>query len=100
MPLLSTSRFRSVSVAFAFLIGSAGFGAAPTVDKRDYSWANPTPDNLLRELATDRPDATESPFTVDAGHVQIELDLVNYTRNRLDGVRTTEWGVMPFNLRV
>lgn len=53
----------------------------------------------LRELATDRPDATESPFTVDAGHVQVEMDAATYTRNRLDGVRTTEWVIAPFNLR-
>ena len=53
----------------------------------------------LRELTTDRPDATESPFTVDAGHVQLEMDALSYTRNRLDGVRTTEWVFAPFNLR-
>jgi hypothetical protein len=53
----------------------------------------------LRELTTDRPDATESPFTVDPGHVQVEMDAVSYTRNRLDGVRTTEWVLAPFNLR-
>lgn len=53
----------------------------------------------LRELTTDRPDATESPFTVDRGHVQLEMDVASYTRNRLDGVRTTEWAWAPFNLR-
>ena len=53
----------------------------------------------LRELSTDRPDATESPFTVDAGHLQLEMDVASYTRNRLDGVRTTEWVLAPFNLR-
>jgi hypothetical protein len=53
----------------------------------------------LRELTTDRPDATESPFTVDAGHAQLEMDGVSYTRNRLDGVRTTEWVLAPFNVR-
>jgi hypothetical protein len=53
----------------------------------------------LRELTTDRPDSTESPFTVDPGHLQLETDVVSYTRNRLDGVRTTEWAAAPFNLR-
>jgi hypothetical protein len=52
-----------------------------------------------RELSTDRPDATESPFTVEPGRVQLELDAASYTRNRLDGVRTTEWVVAPFNVR-
>lgn len=60
--------------------------------------AAPAP--ALRELSTDRPDATESPFTVDAGRVQLEMDAASYTRNRLDGVRTTEWVVAPFNVRV
>ena len=53
----------------------------------------------LRELTTDRPDATESPFTVDPGHLQLEMNVASYTRNRLDGVRTTEWVFAPFNLR-
>jgi hypothetical protein len=57
------------------------------------------PAGMLRELSTDRPDATESPFTVDAGHFQLEMDVASFTRNRLDGVRTTEWVVAPFNLR-
>lgn len=53
----------------------------------------------LRELNPDRPDATESPFTVDAGHWQIEMDLVSHTRNQLDGTRTRTWDLAPFNLR-
>src|SRR5687768_12670676 len=53
----------------------------------------------LRELTTDRPDSTESPFTVDAGHVQIEMDFLTYGRTRLDGARTVEWEAAPFNLR-
>jgi hypothetical protein len=53
----------------------------------------------LREMSTDRPDTTESPFTVDAGHLQLETDFAVFTRNRLEGVRTTEWVLAPFNLR-
>ena len=37
----------------------------------------------LRELSTDRPDRTESPHTVPAGRMQVELDLVSYTRDRV-----------------
>lgn len=36
----------------------------------------------LRDLTTDRPDVTESPFAVDAGHIQIESTLLGYTRRR------------------
>ena len=31
----------------------------------------------MRDMSTDRPDQTESPYTVDAGHVQVELDVIN-----------------------
>jgi hypothetical protein len=92
-------RHLQLPLGLLLVVTGANASAAFEVDKRAYSWGNPTPDNLLRELATDRPDVTESPFTVDAGHVQLELDLVNYTRNQLDGVRTTEIGVAPLNLR-
>ncbi len=47
---------------------------------------HPTPRERLREMSTDRPDVTESPFTVDAGHAQLELDLASWIRDH----RTSE----------
>jgi len=35
----------------------------------------------IRPLSTDRPDTTESPYTVDAGHFQFELEIGALTRN-------------------
>jgi hypothetical protein len=35
----------------------------------------------LRPLSTDRPDTTESPHTVDAGHFQFEMEIANWTRD-------------------
>jgi hypothetical protein len=35
----------------------------------------------LRSLSTDRPDTTESPFTVDRGHFQLELEMASTTRD-------------------
>ncbi len=52
---------------------------APAADKTRYHLFNPTPRELMRELSTDRPDKTESAYTVDAGHFQIESDLVSYS---------------------
>lgn len=43
---------------------------------------NPVPIDQMRELSTDRPDQTESPYTVDAGHFQIESDIFAFSRNR------------------
>ena len=73
-------------------------------NKRGYNVFNPTPDSLLRELATDRPDKTENPYTVDAGHYQLELDLVNYTydHDNSAGVDRTvrSLAIVPFNFKV
>lgn len=41
---------------------------------------HPTPRDQLRELETDRPDTTESPYSVDAGHFQLEMDAVSGER--------------------
>ncbi|MDD5141177.1 MAG: transporter [Verrucomicrobiales bacterium] len=73
------------------------WGAAP--DKSGYTLFNPVPQELLRELSPDRPDKTESPYTVDAGHFQMEMDFANFTYNQTDGTTTRAWIVAPFNLK-
>lgn len=50
--------------------------------KRQFTLFNPTPNELLREFLTDRPDKTLTPVTVDAGHVQFETDFVTYKFER------------------
>lgn len=65
-------------------------------DKRHYHLFNPTPRELMRDMATDRPDTTESPYTVDAGHLQIELSFIEYTRD----AGADSFSVMPTNFRV
>lgn len=80
--------------------GSGQAAPAPARDKSGYTLFNPTPREALREFSTDRPDQTESPFTVDAGHVQFEMDFATFTQDRAGGVRTRTWNVAPFNVRV
>lgn len=60
----------------------------------------PTPRTALRALSTDRPDQTESPYTVDTGHWQLELDFVNATFDREAGTRTEAVSVLPVNLKL
>lgn len=92
---------------YKFLHAAAGVlllaGAAGAADKSGYTLANPTPPSLLRELSTDRPDQTESPYTVDAGHFQVELDFFNYTRDHDTAggadVLRGDWSVAPMNLK-
>lgn len=81
------------SVAFAEAVDESQ-------EKNRYNLFHPTPDNLLRELTTDRPDKTESPTTVDAGHFQIEMDFATFTQDQMNGVSAKTWNIAPFNLRV
>lgn len=80
--------------------------AAPAgaAEKAGYSVLNPTPRELMRDLSTDRPDQTESPHTVDAGHWQLEMDFFIHTRDHetRDGadVRVRDWSVAPLNLKL
>lgn len=72
--------------------------------KSGYTLANPTPRELMRDLSTDRPDQTESAYTVDAGHWQLEMDFVNYTRDHDTAggadVVVKEWGFAPVNIKL
>jgi hypothetical protein len=92
------------AIALAGLVRIHHAGGEAPPDKNGYNLFRPTPDALLRELATDRPDKTENPYTVDAGHFQIELDLLGYTYDRTNTagadrtVRSLD--VVPFNLKV
>ncbi|HXI71971.1 MAG TPA: transporter [Verrucomicrobiae bacterium] len=83
------------------IVLSAVTAAAENVvpDKSGYTLFNPVPQALLRELSPDRPDKTESPYTVDAGHFQLEMDFANFTYNQTDGATTRAWNVVPFNLK-
>lgn len=63
-----------------FLIQAAR--PASVADKSIYHLFNPTPVSKMREFVTDRPDRTKSPISVDAGHFQLETDLVSLTRSQ------------------
>jgi len=69
---------------FMGLTAALAFSAAEqsAAHKSAFTLFNPTPADLMRDLSTDRPDQTESAYTVDAGHFQLEMDFVNYTRDR------------------
>lgn len=73
-------------------------------DKSSYHLFNRTPRAYLRPLSTDRPDRTESAYTVDAGWFQVEMDLFSYSRDhdtRGDSDVTVEsWAVTPVNLKL
>ncbi len=102
----ASSMWRWLAVLGGGVVAAAAGLAAdgPPADKTSYHLFNPTPRDLMREMNTDRPDKTESPITVDAGHVQVELDFFTYTHDHSraagEDVRTDIWEVAPVNLKV
>src|SRR5437899_713040 len=76
----------------------------PEVDKSVFNLVNPTPTEHLRAMDRDGPGSTESPYTVDAGHFQVELTLLAYTHDResFDGMtqRFEEWEIASMNLKL
>jgi Putative MetA-pathway of phenol degradation len=68
-------------------------------EKDVFNLFHPTPRTLMRALVPDRPDKTESPYTVDAGHFQLEMDFANLISDRTEGVRTRTWNIAPINLK-
>lgn len=103
---------RTPSSRRALFAGLAGaLGAAPVAlaqergsppDKSGFHLFNPTPRALMRDMSTDRPDTTESAYTVDAGHFQIEMSFLdfNHDRNNEEGETRRTLTVAPMLLKV
>lgn len=79
---------------------ATALSSQPAPDKSIYSLFNPTPANLLREFNPDRPDQTEGPYTIDAGHLQLESSFAEYTHVKDGGTDSELWSVTPTNLRL
>ncbi|MBX3458105.1 MAG: transporter [Candidatus Paracaedibacteraceae bacterium] len=92
------------TLILSILFTSSVFATINTkhIDKTKYTIFSPTPSTHLRELSTDRPDKTEGPYTVDAGHYQVEFDLVTltYDRNKQDQTRTYGHTIFAPNFRI
>lgn len=95
--------------ALLFLFGTTiptGFAEEPSKvlqsepDKHRYTLFNPTPRSLMREMSTDRPDKTESPYTVDAGHFQIEADLVSFGIDNRNAEKGRMFGINAGNINL
>src|SRR5438552_1934758 len=98
---------RSGLIGMVFALGPPLSGeetSASPAEATSHYLFHPTPAGSLREMTTDRPDKTESPYTLDAGHFQFEMDLVNYTHDhdRSNGAdaQTDAFAFGPVNLKV
>lgn len=95
-------RLEGLTASAVALVVAAGAGGSAAQDKDQYTLFNPVPDRLLRDLTTDRPDITESPFTVDAGHIQFESTIFGYTRTArdVDGTVADIYEIGTTNVRI
>lgn len=88
-----------------FLATAAAFtemtvpGHGLAAESGSHHFLHPTPHGQMREMATDRPDTTESPFTVDAGHWQIEMSIFDFSRDAGDGGSAEAWAFGQINLK-
>ena len=105
MNKLRSSSLRLVAARAVLACAAPAYAAEKDgSDKSAYTLVRPTPAGLMRDLSTDRPDQTESAYTVDAGHFQVELDFVNYVHDRDTAggadVRSRAWVFAPLNLKL
>lgn len=70
------------------------------VDKRHYTLFKPTPRQYTRPMVPDRPGITESPYSVDAGHVQYETDALRLLTRREGAAHGHDWYVNHFLAKV
>jgi len=71
-------RTLGLSVALS-VVAFAAVAADTNTDKSQYNLFHPTPGELLRPMNSEEADRIANPFTVDAGHVQIEATLIDYS---------------------
>jgi hypothetical protein len=78
--------------------------ASALPDKSFFTLLNPTPDAQLRDMDTDRPNFTNTPHTIDAGHFQVEIGIMDYAYDRDNSsegdLRSYDVGFGQFNLRI
>src|SRR6476661_7602632 len=87
-------------LTLAFLSITLNVEAQEDTTKRKYNLFNPVPKSLMREMETDRPDITESAYSVDAGHFQLETDLFKTTRLKQDNFKSIENAFNIANLKI
>jgi hypothetical protein len=94
----------SCSIGIADEPGATTQPSATPPDKSQYTLFNPTPANQLRDMDTDRPNVTNTPHTIDAGHLQVETGLIDYAyyRDRSAGnnIRADDLDLGQFNFRL
>ncbi|PST82578.1 transporter [Pedobacter yulinensis] len=75
-------------------------GAFAQKSERSHTVLRPAQQSAMREMETDRPDVTESPVSLDAGHFQLETDLVANQRQTGDDLTKSAWLLNDMTLKL
>lgn len=65
-----------------------------------YGFFDPVPRSKMRKMSMDRPDTTESPYSVDAGHYQAELSFFDYGREYLSAEKTEYFNLLQTTIKM
>lgn len=76
------------------------FAGEVQADKAAYGLFNQTPDSALRTFSADRPLNAISPFTVDAGRLQIESDILAFSQSSDRLTTTRTWAAVDPEVRL
>ena len=92
------------TMVFSLSLWTDALFAETPQNKNSYHFFNPVPRELMREMSTDRPDKTESAYTVDAGHYQLEMSFLDYTYDHQNSegtdLRVDNFSFAPINLKI
>jgi len=91
----------------ALLLALAGPAAAQAplndtirVNKEQFNLFHSTPRKYMRPMVPDRPGITESPYSVDAGHVQYESDVLRLLTRREGTTYGHDWYANHFLAKI
>lgn len=88
-------------VVIALLISLIpSWAKAEDPDKSGYTLFDPTPDDLMRKFAPDRPTKAFSVRTIDAGHFEIEADFANYATSSSNGATPRNFQTLDPTLKL
>lgn len=89
-----------IATAFAAALSANAAAQELPIERPGYMLLDPVPRGKLREMATDRPNQTDSPTTIDAGRLQVEFGVLDTSVDRSPGARSRVWSVGDINLRL
>ncbi|HEX5030469.1 MAG TPA: transporter [Candidatus Eisenbacteria bacterium] len=88
------------AIAFAFICSAASLPSASLGEQTEDGGSEERSDSrFTREMSTDRPDLTESPYSVEKGRTQVEIEAVSHGSETSDGVEVTSTGLAGFLIK-